>query len=101
MSRVALRVTVAVVLAFIVDGMDYQLLALVLPVLVKDLIITPVLAGLLVTITVTGMGIGGIAGCWLTGLAESGLPGGRWRASRRIGARRLKASPVHSAISSG
>ncbi len=65
MSRAALRVTVAVVLAFIVDGMDYQLLALVLPVLVKDLKITPVLAGLLVTFTVAGMGIGGIAGSWL------------------------------------
>ncbi|MEQ1912322.1 MAG: MFS transporter [Vicinamibacterales bacterium] len=60
MDRTARTAAVAVFVALVVDGMDLQMLALVLPSLSKDLHLTPVMAGALGTFTLLGMGIGGI-----------------------------------------
>jgi AAHS family cis,cis-muconate transporter-like MFS transporter len=54
-----------VFVALVVDGMDLQMLALVLPSLTKELQLTSVMAGALSTYTLLGMGIGGILSGWL------------------------------------
>lgn len=64
MNRRSVFVITAVTLAMVADGIDLQVLALALPVLMKDLQISTVLAGMLGTYTLIGMGIGGIAAGW-------------------------------------
>lgn len=66
MSKAAIKITVAVVLAMVVDGLDLQVLALALPSITKELKLSPVLAGLLGTSTLVGMGIGGACAGWLS-----------------------------------
>ena len=66
LDRTARTAAVAVFIALVVDGMDLQMLALVLPSLSKDLHVTPVMAGALGTFTLLGMGIGGILAGWLS-----------------------------------
>ncbi|OPY02697.1 MAG: Proline/betaine transporter [Syntrophorhabdus sp. PtaB.Bin184] len=58
------KIIVTVILAMIADGIDLQVLALALPTLMTQLGISPVLAGLLWTYTLIGMGIGGIGAGW-------------------------------------
>ena len=58
-------VALAVFVALVVDGMDLQMLALVLPSLTKELQLSSVMAGALSTYTLLGMGIGGILAGWL------------------------------------
>lgn len=65
MDRKGLLVTVAVVLAMIVDGLDLQVLALAMPSFMKELKISPLLAGALGTYTLIGMAIGGIYAGWM------------------------------------
>jgi MFS transporter, AAHS family, cis,cis-muconate transporter len=64
MNRKSIFVITAVTLAMIADGIDLQVLALAFPVLMKDLAISPYLAGMLGTYTLIGMGIGGITAGW-------------------------------------
>ena len=65
MDRKAVMVSAAVILAMIVDGMDLQFLALALPSFMKELNISPLLAGALGTYTLAGMGIGGVFAGWM------------------------------------
>lgn len=65
MDKQGVRVALAVAVALIVDGLDLQVLALSLPSLMKELKISPVLAGALSTFTLIGMGVGGIGAGWL------------------------------------
>ena len=65
MDKRAYMVTTAVVLAMIVDGLDLQVLALAMPSFMKELKISPLLAGALGTYTLIGMGIGGIYAGWM------------------------------------
>ena len=65
-GREELKVSLGVLVALIVDGMDMQLLSLALPVLMTDLNLTPVTAGMLGTWTLVGMGIGGSLASWLS-----------------------------------
>ena len=60
MDKKAWMVTAAVILAMIVDGLDLQVLALAMPSFMKELKISPLLAGALGTYTLIGMAIGGI-----------------------------------------
>jgi AAHS family cis,cis-muconate transporter-like MFS transporter len=64
MNRKSVFVITVVTLAMIADGIDLQVLALVFPILMKDLEISPVLAGMLGTYTLIGMGMGGISAGW-------------------------------------
>jgi MFS transporter, AAHS family, cis,cis-muconate transporter len=66
LDRTARTAVIAVFVALVVDGMDLQMLALVLPSLSADLHIAPVRAGALGTFTLMGMGIGGILAGWLS-----------------------------------
>ena len=65
MDKIGIRVAIGVAVALIVDGLDLQVLALALPSFMKELKISPVLAGALSTYTLIGMGIGGIGAGWL------------------------------------
>lgn len=65
MDRKGFIVTAAVVLAMLVDGLDLQVLALAMPSFMKELNISPLLAGALGTYTLVGMGIGGIYAGWM------------------------------------
>jgi AAHS family cis,cis-muconate transporter-like MFS transporter len=58
-------VAVAVFVAVVVDGMDFQVLALSLPNISKELHLSTVAAGALSTCTFAGMGLGGALGGWL------------------------------------
>jgi len=62
----SLRVAIAVFVAFVVDGLDLQMLALALPSITADLHLTSVQAGALGTFTFIGMGLGGILAGWLS-----------------------------------
>ena len=64
MDRKAIVVTIAVVLAMIVDGLDLQVLALAFPSIMKEMNISPLLVGALGTYTLIGMGLGGISAGW-------------------------------------
>ncbi|MCX5883436.1 MAG: MFS transporter [Deltaproteobacteria bacterium] len=64
MDKMGWKVTIAIVLAMIVDGLDLQVLALAMPSFMKDLNISPVMAGALSTYTLIGMGLGGIFAGW-------------------------------------
>ena len=66
LDRTGKSVVVAVFVALMVDGMDLQMLSLVLPSLMKELEISSVMAGALSTYTLLGMGIGGILAGWLS-----------------------------------
>jgi MFS transporter, AAHS family, cis,cis-muconate transporter len=65
MDKKAWMVTAAVILAMIVDGLDLQVLALAMPSFMKELKISPLLAGALGTYTLIGMAIGGICAGWM------------------------------------
>src|SRR3954447_7386467 len=65
-DRTGKRVTIAMFVALIVDGMDLQMLALSLPSISKELRISSVSAGALSTYTLLGMGIGGVLAGWLS-----------------------------------
>lgn len=65
MDKTGIRVAIGVMLALIVDGLDLQVLSLSLPSFMKELNISPVLAGALSTYTLIGMGVGGIGAGWL------------------------------------
>lgn len=65
MDKTGIRVSIGVMLALIVDGMDLQMLSLSLPSFMKELNISPFLAGALGTYTLIGMGVGGIGAGWL------------------------------------
>ena len=58
-------VSIAVLVALVVDGMDLQMLALALPSLSADFALTGLGAGALGTYTLVGMGIGGALSGWL------------------------------------
>jgi AAHS family cis,cis-muconate transporter-like MFS transporter len=64
MDKKAVIVTVAVVLAMIVDGLDLQVLALAFPMFMKEMNMSPLMAGALGTYTLVGMGLGGICAGW-------------------------------------
>lgn len=64
-DRNARTAAIAVFVALVVDGMDLQMLALVLPSLSADLGLDAVKAGALGTFTLIGMGIGGVLAGWL------------------------------------
>ena len=64
MDKMGYRVTIAIVLAMVVDGLDLQVLALAMPSFMKELHISPIMAGALSTYTLLGMGIGGICAGW-------------------------------------
>jgi Sugar phosphate permease len=61
-----LIITVGVLIAFIVDGIDMQLLALSLPVIAKDFHLSSVQSGSLGTWTLFGMALGGTLASWLS-----------------------------------
>ncbi|MDD5168918.1 MAG: MFS transporter, partial [Syntrophales bacterium] len=65
MDKTGIRVVIAVAVALIVDGLDLQVLSLSLPSIMKEMKISPVLAGALSTYTLLGMGVGGIGAGWL------------------------------------
>lgn len=65
-DRTGKLVAVAVFVALLVDGMDLQMLALALPSISKELQLSSVSAGALITYTLTGMGIGGVLAGWLS-----------------------------------
>jgi AAHS family cis,cis-muconate transporter-like MFS transporter len=65
LDRTGLLVAVAVFVAVVVDGMDFQVLALSLPNISKELHLSTVAAGALSTCTFAGMGLGGALGGWL------------------------------------
>ena len=65
MDKMGYRVTIAIILAMVVDGLDLQVLALAMPVFMKELHMTPLMVGALGTYTLLGMGIGGIFGGWV------------------------------------
>jgi AAHS family cis,cis-muconate transporter-like MFS transporter len=65
MDKKGIRVAIAVAFALIVDGLDLQVLALSLPSIMKDMQVSPILAGALSTYTLIGMGVGGIGAGWL------------------------------------
>jgi AAHS family cis,cis-muconate transporter-like MFS transporter len=65
MDKKGIRVAIAVAFALIVDGLDLQVLALSLPSIMKDMQVSPVMAGALSTYTLLGMGVGGIGAGWL------------------------------------
>ncbi len=56
----------AILLGLIVDGMDLQMLALALPSIMKELKLSNVAGGALATITLAGMGCGGILAGWIS-----------------------------------
>jgi MFS transporter, AAHS family, cis,cis-muconate transporter len=64
MDKKAVIVTIAVVLAMIVDGLDLQVLALAFPSIMKEMNISPLLVGALGTYTLIGMGLGGVSAGW-------------------------------------
>jgi AAHS family cis,cis-muconate transporter-like MFS transporter len=66
LDRTGKLVAAGVFVALMVDGMDLQMLSLVLPSLMKELGISSVMAGALSTYTLLGMGIGGILAGWLS-----------------------------------
>jgi len=65
MDKTGIRVAIAVFTALVVDGLDLQVLALSLPSIMKDMHVSPLLAGALSTYTLIGMGVGGIGAGWL------------------------------------
>jgi AAHS family cis,cis-muconate transporter-like MFS transporter len=64
-SRTGRIVAIGIFIALLVDGMDFQMLALSLPALSKELHLSGVSAGALATWTMFGMGIGGTVAGWL------------------------------------
>jgi MFS transporter, AAHS family, cis,cis-muconate transporter len=58
-------VAIAVFFALVVDGMDFQMLALSLPAIAKELHLSSLHAGALSTYTLIGMGLGGALAGWL------------------------------------
>lgn len=56
----------AILLGLIVDGMDLQMLALALPSIMKELKLSNVAGGALSTLTLAGMGCGGILAGWIS-----------------------------------
>lgn len=66
MDRMGRTVALAIFVAMVVDGMNIQLLALALPSISAELKLSSLMAGLLGTFTLLGMGIGGIAAGWLS-----------------------------------
>lgn len=56
----------AILLGLVVDGMDLQMLALALPSIMKELHLSNVSGGLLSTLTLAGMGLGGILAGWMS-----------------------------------
>ncbi|HLX45309.1 MAG TPA: MFS transporter [Bryobacteraceae bacterium] len=64
-DRTGVLVAVAVGVALVVDGMDFQMLALSLPSISKELKLSGVSGGALSTYTLLGMGIGGMLAGWL------------------------------------
>lgn len=65
-SRLWIVVFIACFIGLLADGMDMQLLSLSLPSLIEDFDITKSQAGLISTVSLFGMAIGGIAGGWLS-----------------------------------
>lgn len=59
MSKEGKVIVTAILIGLIVDGMDLQMLALALPSIMKELKISNVVGGMIATITLLGMGIGG------------------------------------------
>src|SRR3954468_16674989 len=64
-DRTGKMVAAGVFLAMLVDGMDFQALALSLPAISRELHLSTVGAGALSTYTFLGMGIGGVLAGWL------------------------------------
>jgi AAHS family cis,cis-muconate transporter-like MFS transporter len=64
-DRTGTLVAVAVFVAVVVDGMDFQVLALSIPNISNELHLSTVSAGALSTFTFIGMAIGGALGGWL------------------------------------
>ena len=58
-------VAIAVFFALVIDGMDFQMLALSLPAISNELHLSPVNAGALSTYTLIGVGVGGALAGWL------------------------------------
>jgi AAHS family cis,cis-muconate transporter-like MFS transporter len=56
----------AIFVGLVVDGMDLQMLALALPSIMKELQLSNVVGGAIATITLLGMGVGGIFAGWLS-----------------------------------
>ena len=65
LDRTGRLVVVGVFVALLVDGMDLQMLALALPSISRELQLSSVSAGALITYTLLGMGIGGVLSGWL------------------------------------
>jgi AAHS family cis,cis-muconate transporter-like MFS transporter len=68
---------IAVFFALVIDGMDFQMLALSLPSISKELHLSPLNTGALSTYTLVGMGSGGALAGWLTVSVVSVSSGGR------------------------
>lgn len=66
MDKMGWRVTIAMILAMIVDGLDLQVLALAMPSFMKELNLSPIMTGALSTYTLIGMGLGGIFAGWIS-----------------------------------
>jgi MFS transporter, AAHS family, cis,cis-muconate transporter len=65
MDKTGKKVALAIAFALIVDGMNFQVLALTLPGIMKELKISDLLAGALCTYLLIGMGLGGLGAGWL------------------------------------
>lgn len=65
MDKNAIRITLAIILAMVVDGLDLQVLAVSLPSISKEFKLSTIDAGFLGTCTLIGMGIGGACAGWL------------------------------------
>ncbi|MDD5171173.1 MAG: MFS transporter, partial [Syntrophales bacterium] len=65
-SREGKIIVTAICVGLIVDGMDLQMLALALPSIMKELHLSNVVGGAIATLTLLGMGIGGILAGWLS-----------------------------------
>jgi AAHS family cis,cis-muconate transporter-like MFS transporter len=64
-GRATWLVAIAVFFALVIDGMDFQMLALSLPAISKELHLSSVNAGALSTCTLIGMSLGGAVAGWL------------------------------------
>lgn len=65
MDKTGKKAAMAIAFALIVDGMNFQVLALTLPGIMKELQISNLLAGALGTYMLIGMGLGGLGAGWL------------------------------------
>ncbi|OPX84816.1 MAG: putative niacin/nicotinamide transporter NaiP [Pelotomaculum sp. PtaB.Bin104] len=64
-SKMEVKVVIAIFVLLVIDGIDLQMLALTLPLLMEEFNLSMLMAGTLATWTLAGMALGGILAGWL------------------------------------